>query len=91
MRELIKPWNDSGSLSVTYDGDRDGSATFSSDIAEGLNREMQVLFVDQSRSVIVERLVRQEGMREELVDSDGGLLLSSDGGTLNVLKEWVTI
>lgn len=91
MAELVKPWNDGGSLSVTYDGDRDGSAIFSSDIAEGLDREMQVLFVDASKAVVVERIVRQEGMREELVDSDGGLLLSSDGGTLNVLKEWVTI
>jgi hypothetical protein len=85
MRELIKPWNDSGSLSVTYDGDRDGSAIFSSDIAEGLDREMQVLFVDQSRVVVVERIVRQEGMREEFSASDGQFILA-DGGTFNVLK-----
>ena len=85
MAELVKPWNDGGSLSVTYDGDRDGSAVFSSDIAEGLNREMQVLFVDQSRVVVVERTVRQEGMREEFSASDGQFILA-DGGTFNVLK-----
>lgn len=85
MAELVKPWNDGGSLSVTYDGDRDGSATFSSDIAEGLDREMQVLFVDQSRVVVVERIVRQEGMREEFSASDGQFILA-DGGTFNVLK-----
>ena len=85
MAELVKPWNDGGSLSVTYDGDRDGSATFSSDIAEGLDREMQVLFVDESRVVVVERTVRQEGMREEFSASDGEFILA-DGGTFNVLK-----
>lgn len=85
MAELVKPWNDGGSLSVTYDGDRDGSAIFSSDIAEGLDREMQVLFVDQSRVAVVERVVRQEGMREMFIPSDGEFILS-DGGTFNVLK-----
>lgn len=85
MAELVKPWNDGGSLSVTYDGDRDGSAIFSSDIAEGLDREMQVLFVDQSRVAVVERIVRQEGMREMFIPSDGEFILS-DGGTFNVLK-----
>lgn len=86
MAELVKPWNDGGSLSVTYDGDRDGSAIFSSDIAEGLDREMQVLFVDQSRSVIVKRLVRQEGMREAFCGSDGRFL-TADGGTFNSIKD----
>lgn len=85
MAELVKPWNDGGSLSVTYDGDREGSAIFSSDIAEGLDREMQVLFVDQSRVVVVERTVRQEGMREVFSGSDGQFILA-DGGTFNVLK-----
>lgn len=86
MRESIKPWNDSGSLSVTYDGDRDGTATFSSDIAEGLDREMQVLFVDQSRVVVVERIVRQEGMREAFCGSDSRFL-TADGGTFNSIKD----
>ena len=86
MAELVKPWNDGGSLSVTYDGDRDGTATFSSDIAEGLDREMQVLFVDQSRVVVVERIVRQEGMREAFCGSDSRFL-TADGGTFNSIKD----
>lgn len=85
MAELIKPWNDGGSLSVAYDGDRDGSAVFSSDVAEGLDREMNVSFVDASRSVVVERTVRQTGLREEFMASDGEFILA-DGGTFNVLK-----
>lgn len=85
MAELVKPWNDSGSLSVAYDGDRDGSAVFSSDTAEGLDREMNVSFVDASRTVVVERTVRQTGLREEFMASDGEFVLA-DGGTFNVLK-----
>lgn len=83
MAELVKPWNDGGSLSVTYDGDRDGSATFSSDIAEGLDREMEVRFVGGGASLT--RKVKQEGMREMFIPSDGEFILA-DGGTFNVLK-----
>ena len=81
MAELVKPWNDGGSLSISYDGDRDGSAVFSSDVAEGLDREMAVSFVDKYRSVVVERNVIQHGKRE--VFSDINL---ADGGTYNVIK-----
>lgn len=59
MRELIKPWNDGGSLSVTYDGDGDGSAIISSDANSGVERTMDISFVDASRNVIVVRTVRQ--------------------------------
>lgn len=59
MAELVKPWGSGGSLSVTYDGDGDGSAVFSSDVNAGEERTMDVSFVDASRSVIVVRTVRQ--------------------------------
>lgn len=85
MAELVKTWNDGGTLTVTYDGSSEGSAVFSSDTAEGLDREMNVSFVDKNRSVLVERTVRQEGMREVFMASDGDFLLA-DGGTFNVLK-----
>jgi hypothetical protein len=85
MAELVKSWNDGGSLSVAYEGDRDGSAVFSSDLAEGLDREMSVSFVDKSRSVVVERKVKQEGMREVFAASDGDFILA-DGGTYNTIK-----
>ena len=61
MAELTKPWNDGGSLSVSYNGDGDGTALFSSDVNEGEERTMQVSFVDSSRNIIVVRTVRQEG------------------------------
>ena len=86
MAELIKPWNDGGSLSVTYDGDGDGSAIFSSDVAEGLDREMTVIFRDRDTTVAIERNVLQVGMREMFVPSDGEFILA-DSGTYNVLKQ----
>lgn len=85
MAELVKPWNDGSSLTVTYDGDRDGSAVFSSDTAEGLDRDLMVSFSDSRKSVVVDRLVRQAGKREVLMAADGDFLLT-DGGTFNVLK-----
>lgn len=85
MATLVKKWNDGGSLSVTYDGDRDGSAVFSSEQNEGVDREISVAFVDASHQVNVARKVRQIGLREPFVVSDGGFTLA-DGGTFNVLK-----
>lgn len=61
MAELIKPWNDGGNLSVSYNGDGDGSAVFSSSENTGDTREMAVSFVDSSRQVIIVRTVRQAG------------------------------
>lgn len=59
--ELIKPWNNGGNLTVTYDGSGDGSAVFSSSENTGDTREMAVSFVDSSRQVIIVRTVRQAG------------------------------
>lgn len=86
MAELQKQWNNGELLTVAYDGDRDGSAIFTSEENESIDREMSVSFVDKSRSVIVERKVKQIGLREVLNASDGPLI-TSDGETLNVLKE----
>lgn len=81
-----KQWNDGGSLSVTYDGDRDGSAVFSSEQNEGIDREMSVAFIDAVRQVNVARTVKQIGMREPFSASNGRFILKN-GGTFNVLKE----
>jgi len=86
MAELQKQWNDGELLTVAYDGDRDGSATFTSDENESIDREMSVAFVDKSRAVIVERTVKQIGLREVFNASDGAFVLA-DGGTFNVLKQ----
>ena len=80
MATLIKHWNDGGNLSVTYDGSGDGSAIFTSDANEGIDREMSVFFKGAGQSI--ERVVKQEGLRE--IFEEGFIL--ADGGTFNVLK-----
>ncbi len=85
MAELKKPWSDGGSLTATYEGSGDGSAVFTSDANESLDREMEVSFVDGGRQIVVTRKVTQLGLREVFNCSDGPFRLSN-GGTFNVLK-----
>lgn len=84
MKELIKPWNDGGNLSVTYNSDGDGSAIFSSDSYEGIDREMKVTF--KGGGVEKERVVRQEGIRQRFITADGKVFCVYDGGRFGVLK-----
>lgn len=80
MATLIKPWNDGGNLTVTYEGSGDGSAIFTSEANEGIDREMTVVFKGAGQEI--ERTVKQEGLRE-IFNEDFTLV---DGGTFNVLK-----
>lgn len=84
--ELKKPWNDGGSLSVTYDGYGDGSAVFSSDAYEGIDREHNVIFKSSDNSVSIGRTVRQEGIRQPIGLSGGGIFRLANGGRFGVLK-----
>ena len=84
MAELVKPWNDGGSLSVTYDGYGDGSAIFSSDQYEGIDREMEVHFVGGGASLT--RKVRQEGIRQPIGLVGGGVFRLANGGRFGVIK-----
>lgn len=59
MATVVKPWNDGGNLSVTYDGNGNGSAILSSDKNNGDARSMVLSYVDSSRKVIVMQTVRQ--------------------------------
>ena len=86
MAELVRQWDDGGNLTVVYDGDRDGSAVFSSDTNEGVDRQMDVSFKDISGAVAHTRTVVQEGRREPFYGSDVDFVLS-DTGTFNVIKE----
>ena len=84
MAELVKQWDNGGSLSVTYEGDGDGSAVFSSDINEGIDREMSVRFNGGGESI--ERKVTQEGMRQPIALKGGGVFRIANGGRFGVLK-----
>lgn len=81
-KELL--WNDGRTISVTYNGDGDGSATFSSDTNEGIDQEREVTF-KVNDSVKEVRTIKQEGLREVFSCADGDFILA-DGGTFNVLK-----
>lgn len=83
MAKIIKKWEDGGNLTITYDGDGNGSAIIQSDLNEGIDREMLITF--KSRKHSVERKVFQEGLREKFESDDGEFILA-DGGTFNVLK-----
>ena len=84
MRELVKQWTSGeGNLTATYTGSGDGSAAFTSDVNEGLDRTMEVTFAGGGVSVV--RQVNQEGRRVKFVCADGDFILA-DGGTFNVLK-----
>lgn len=85
MAELKKQWSDGELLTVVYNGNRDGSATFTSDVNESIDREMVVTYVDKDRKVSVAQMVKQAGLREVFNASDGDFALA-DGGTFNVLK-----
>lgn len=61
MATLSKNWSNGGTVDVTYTGDGNGSAIFSSTPNTGGERTMTVRFVDGGRSIVVERLIKQAG------------------------------
>lgn len=61
MATLTKNWSNGGTVDVTYTGDGNGSAIFSSTPNTGDERTMTVRFVDGGRSIVVERLIKQAG------------------------------
>lgn len=76
-----------GNITLTYTGQGNGSASISSDINEGIDREQSIKVEttvgDDPKSEYV--LVKQVGLREVFEPSDGEFVLA-DGGTFNVLK-----
>lgn len=85
METKIK-WNEGeGYITATYEGSGSGSASISSDINEGIDREQSIKVETTDKSVSATLLVSQEGLREVFEPSDG-LFVLADGGTFNVLK-----
>ena len=85
MATLVKQWSTgTGNLSVTYDGDGDGTAVFTSDANEGIDRMMDVAF--KAGDVVEQRIVIQEGLRQPFGLVDGGVFRIKNGGRYGVLK-----
>lgn len=81
-------WNEGdGYITATYNGSGNGSVSISSDINEGIDRQLTISVKttqganQKTKSVVV----LQYGLREVLDASDGGFVLA-DGGTYNVKK-----
>lgn len=89
MKTLEKNWNNGQILSVTYDGNGDGEAIFESEINEGIDRELSVQF--SGGGVQVERLVKQEGLRQPIALNGGGVFRVAGGGRFGVLKSAKTL
>ena len=88
MEETKIKWNEGeGYITATYEGSGGGSAYISSDINEGIDREQSIKVEttkgNEPKSVDVN--VKQYGMREVFLPSDGDFILA-DGGTYNTLK-----
>ena len=84
MKTLEKNWNNGQILSVTYDGNGDGEAIFESEINEGIDRELSVQF--SGGGILVDRLVKQEGLRQPINLNGGGVFRIANGGRFGVLK-----
>lgn len=85
METKIK-WNEGdGYITATYEGSGSGSASISSDVNEGIDREQSIKVETTDKSVLATLVVSQEGLREVFTPSDGDFILA-DGGTFNVLK-----
>ena len=85
MKSVIKPWANGGNLTITYTGNGNGSAVFSSDANEGIDREMTVTFKGAGQSI--EKKVTQEGLRQPFGLAGGGVFRVKGGGRFGVLKK----
>ena len=85
METKIK-WNEGdGYITATYDGSGSGSASISSNVNEGIDREQSIKVEATDKSVSATLMVSQVGLREVFEPSDGMFVLK-DGGTFNTLK-----
>lgn len=85
METKIK-WNEGdGHITAAYDGSGNGSASISSDVNEGIDRQQAITVETTDGSASEAVRVMQFGRREVFEPSDGGFVLK-DNGTFNVLK-----
>ena len=85
MAITIKPWQDGGNLTATYEGSGDGSIIFTSDFYEGIDREMTIIV--RSTNTSVNRTVRQEGIRQKITLADGLVFKTTAGERFGVIKQ----
>ena len=91
METKIK-WNQGeGFITATYQGSGDGSASISSDINEGIDREQNIK-VETTNKLLSETVtIKQEGLRQPIALKDGGVFRVSNGGRFGVLKSIIEL
>lgn len=88
MAETKIKWNEGeGYITASYEGSGNGSASISSDVNEGIDREqsIKVETTAEGEPKSENILIKQVGLREVFTPTDEEFVLA-DGGTFNVLK-----
>lgn len=89
METIIK-WNEGeGNIVATYEGSGNAPISIFSDIEnDGIDREQTISIstIEGNNPKSVDVIVRQTGLREIYMASDGDFVLA-DGDTFNVLKQ----
>lgn len=84
METKIK-WNEGdGYITATYEGSGNGSASISSDVNEGVDREQTIKVETTDKSVSSLLNIKQEGRREVFCVIEGSFLVTE--GNFNVIK-----
>ena len=88
MAELIKQWNDGENLTVTYTGSGNGEATFTSEVNEGIDKEINVIVRTTEGNNVDEKsvVVKQAGLREEYITADDEVYMTADNEIYGCLK-----
>ena len=91
METKIK-WNQGeGFITATYQGSGDGSASISSDVNEGIDREQNIK-VETTNKLLSETVtVKQEGLRQRFITADGKVFCVANGGRFGVLKSIIEL
>lgn len=86
MATTQRTWENGDILTAEYTGSGDGTATFSSVVNEGVDRELTVTFEGDNAPSAVRKVV-QAGKRQPLILADGAELYFADGKRAIVIKE----
>lgn len=91
MAELITSWSDGENISITYNGNGDGTATFTASKNEGLDRKISLLFCSEDESVSIPRNVVQLGKREEFITRDSLVFSTKEEEKFGVIKNYTEV
>ena len=88
MAELVKQWDDGFTITATFKGCGDGEATFTSEVNEGIDKEINVIVRTTEGNNVDEKsvVVKQAGLREEYITADGEVYMTADNEIYGCLK-----